>query len=155
MLRTAHFIHRVSTTWNPLKIKAKGVSAVAIKSTIKASNAHAIHSYTYWSTRLDIYFGKVGKWNFSNAQASDWTSLKSLRLRDLLTFGYLWLPLVTLLGLTLPYWALLDHTRPYWALLDHTTPYWASLCLTWPYLDLLGLTGLGLTGPYWALLGLT
>ena len=44
--------------------------------------------------------------------------------------AYLWLPLVTLLGLTMSYWALLDFTRPYWA----------SLCLTRPYLDLLGLT---------------
>ena len=41
------------------------------------------------------------------------TSLKSLRLRDLLTFGYLWLPLVTLLGLTGPYWDLLGLTGPY------------------------------------------
>ena len=69
------------------------------------------------------------------------TSLKSLRLRDLLTFGYLWLPLVYLwftLGLPLvylwlPFLVLLSLPRPYWA-------YWALL---------------GLTGPYWALLGLT
>ena len=33
------------------------------------------------------------------------TSLKSLRLRDLLTFGYLSLPLVTFPGLASSYWA--------------------------------------------------
>ena len=54
------------------------------------------------------------------------TSLKSLRLRDLLTFGYLWLPYWALLGLTWPYLALLGLTGPYMALLG----------------ALLGLTGL-------------
>ena len=58
------------------------------------------------------------------------TSLKSLRLRDLLTFGYLWLP----------YWALLGLTQPYSALIGLTGPYWALLGLTGPYLALLGLT---------------
>ena len=75
---------------------------------------------------------------------SDRTSLKSLRLRDLLTFGYLWylvnfgylsLSSVTFPGLTRPYWAILSLTGPYWALLGLTGPYWALL---------------GLTGPYWA-----
>ena len=58
------------------------------------------------------------------------TSLKSLRLRDLLTFGYLWLPYWALLSLTQPYSALLGLTRPYWALLGLTGPYWAlfSIC---------------------------
>ena len=49
-------------------------------------------------------------------------------LQDLLTFGYLWLPLVTIPYLSLPYWALLGITGSYL---------------------------LGLTGPYWALLGFT
>ena len=48
------------------------------------------------------------------------TSLKSLRLRDLLTFGYF----------TRPYWAFLGLTRPYWALLGLNGPYWALLSLT-------------------------
>ena len=61
------------------------------------------------------------------------TSLKSLRLRDLLTFGYIWLPLVTFPGLTGPYWALLGHN---WALLGLN---WALLSLTGPYYSLLSL----------------
>ena len=44
------------------------------------------------------------------------TSLKSLRLRDLLTFGYLWLHLVTFGCIWLPFLALLSLSRPYWAL---------------------------------------
>ena len=47
-------------------------------------------------------------------------SLKSLRLRYLLTFGYLCLSLVTFGYLSWPYWALLGLTRPYWALLGLT-----------------------------------
>ena len=90
------------------------------------------------------------------------TSLKSLRLRDLLTFGYLWLPILifgftfpclkepywALLGLTGLYFALLNLTGSDWSLLGHTEHYWALLGLTGPYWPLLGLTG-----PYWALLG--
>ena len=57
--------------------------------------------------------------------------------------AYLWLPLVTLLGVTRPYSALLGLNRPYW-------PYSASLGLTGPHWALLGPTG-----PYWALLSLT
>ena len=68
------------------------------------------------------------------------TSLKSLRLRDLLTFGYL----------TGPYWVLLGLTGRYWALLSLTRPYSALLGLTRPNSALLGLTG-----PYWVLLSLT
>ena len=63
------------------------------------------------------------------------TSLKSLRLRDLLTFGYLWLPYWALLGLTQPYSALIGLT-----LLGLTGPYSALLSLTGPYLALPGLT---------------
>ena len=62
-------------------------------------------------------------------QLFDKTSLKSLRLRDLLTFGYLWLPFLALLSLTWPYRALLGLTGPYWALLGLTGPYWALLAL--------------------------
>ena len=40
------------------------------------------------------------------------TSLKSLRLRDVLTFGYLWLPFLALLSLSRPYLALLRLTMP-------------------------------------------
>ena len=61
------------------------------------------------------------------------TSLKSLRLRDLLTFGYLTGPYWVLLGLTGRYWALISLTGPYCALLGLTGPYWASLGLTGPY----------------------
>ena len=58
------------------------------------------------------------------------TSLKSLRLRDLLTFGDLWLPL----NLWLPSLAFLSLTGPYWALLGLTgPPYWALLALTGSY----------------------
>ena len=66
------------------------------------------------------------------------TSLKSLRLRDLLNFGYLWLPYWALLGLTQPYLALPGLTGPYWALLGLTEPYWALLGAN---LAFLGLTG--------------
>ena len=69
------------------------------------------------------------------------TSLKSLRLRDLLTFGYLWLPYWALLGVTGPYSALLGLTRPCLSLLGLTRPYWALLGLTGFYFALLGLTG--------------
>ena len=55
----------------------------------------------------------------SHAFAS--TSLKSLRLLDLLTFDYLWS--LSLLGLTGPYWALLGLTGPYLALLGLAGPY--------------------------------
>ena len=68
------------------------------------------------------------------------TSLKSLRLRDLLIFGYLWLPYWALLGLIQPYSALLGLTRPYSALLCLNGPYWALLSLTGPYLALFNLT---------------
>ena len=51
------------------------------------------------------------------------TSLKSLRLRDLLTFGYL--SLLALLVLTGPNWASLGLTGPYWAPLGLTGPYFA------------------------------
>ena len=42
--------------------------------------------------------------------------------------AYLWLPLVTLLGVTRPYSALLGLNRP-----NFTGPYWALLDLTRPY----------------------
>ena len=89
-----------------------------------------------------------------------WTSLKSLRLRDLLTLCYFWLSFLVFgylswpsallsltgpLGLTAPDLALLGLTGPYWALMGLTGPYWASLGLTGPYRALQGLTG-----PYWA-----
>ena len=82
------------------------------------------------------------------------TSLKSLRLRDLLTFGYLWLPIL-IFGFTFPclkepYWALLGLTGLYFALLNLTGSDWSLLGHTEHYWALLGLTG-----PYWALLGLT
>ena len=64
--------------------------------------------------------------------------------------AYLWLPLVTLLGITGPYSALLGLTRPYSALLGLTRPYSALLGLTGPYWALLSLTG-----PYLALLSLS
>ena len=63
--------------------------------------------------------------------------------------AYLWLPLVTLLGVIGRYWALFDLTRPNSASLVLTRPYWALLGLTRPYCALLGLIV-----PYWALLGL-
>ena len=78
------------------------------------------------------------------------TSLKSLRLRDLLTFGYLTRPYWAFLGLTWPYSAFLCLTGPYSALLGLSRPYSALLCLTRPYSALLGFPW-----PYWALLGLT
>ena len=53
------------------------------------------------------------------------TSFKSLRLRDLLTFGYLTKPYWVLLGLTQPYLALLGLIGPYWALPGLTGPYFA------------------------------
>ena len=67
-------------------------------------------------------------------------SLNQLEKLEAARSAYLWLPLVTLLGVDRPYSALLGLTRPYWALLGLTGPYWAFL---------------GLTGPYWALLNLT
>ena len=61
----------------------------------------------------------------SHAFAS--TSLKSLRLLDLLTFDYLWS--LSLLGFTGPYWASLGLTWPYWALLGLTRPFSAIYCI--------------------------
>ena len=65
----------------------------------------------------------------TNPQIFATTSLKSLRLRDLLTFCYLLLPFL-IFGylswsdsLTLLYWALLGLTESYWALLGLTVPY--------------------------------
>ena len=91
--------------------------------------------------------------------------------------AYLWLPLVTLLGVTGRYLALLGLTWPYLALLSLTGPYLVLLILIGSYLALLCicwltnvrmyittywaafaanyLALLSLTGPYWALLSLT
>ena len=75
---------------------------------------------------------------FSIFHNSRLTSLKSLRLRDLLTFCYL---CYISLSLVLPFLALLSLTGPYWALLGLTGLYFALLCFTGPYWALLGLTG--------------
>ena len=88
--------------------------------------------------------------NINEGTKYDVTSLKSLRLQDLLTFGYLWLPFLTFGYLWLPFLALLGLTGYYWVLL--TRPYWALTSLIGPYI--LGLT-LDLTGPYQTLPGLT
>ena len=86
---------------------------------------------------VDVRNGEYN--NIRKESGTGITSLKSLRLRDLLTFGYLWLPYWALLGLTRPYSALLGLTQPYSALLGLTGPYWALLGLTGPYLALLSL----------------
>ena len=69
------------------------------------------------------------------------TSLKSLRLRDLHTFCYLWLPFLIFGYLSWPDWALLCFAGPYWALqcliLNLRTD-WLTYLLTTGHYDLLG-----------------
>ena len=71
--------------------------------------------------------------------------MKSLRLRNLLTFGYLSWSYWALLCFTVPYWVLLDITRTYWALRG-----WILLNITGTYWALPGWVLLGHIGPYWA-----